>query len=230
MVIDYAYVLRYLIYINLRFMVKSKKPAKKDEKPKKPQQKSGGDSVLSRKWHHVPVVLIGLTSLLIVTGVIISLLVSINNSGDDESATTTLDSNYEGTDVTYKQQSEIAYGRGSIDEAQAVLTEGAEAAQGNDEAQADFYLRKAELALNANELEDALEFAEQAEQLHPTVSSAALAGLAAQFLGENEKAIDYYTSAADRTPEELKDQNSFGSDYGSYLSKIEALGGKYEEN
>jgi len=80
---------------------------------------------------------------------------------------------------------------------QAVLDKALKDVSGSSE-QADLYIQKSSIALNAREYGDAYGFAQQAEKLDPTVSSAQLMAEAAAKKGNNAEAITNYKLAISR--------------------------------
>jgi tetratricopeptide (TPR) repeat protein len=232
--IDYAYALRYLIYINKRVMAKKDKSSK----PKEKRDEKQTDDLLHKQWHHVPVVLVGLMGILVVIGAVYG-LITVNQGSDEElQDPVTLDSTYEGLEYSYAesdaapglsysdQADQLAY-YGDYDKAQALLQEGVENAA-SSEAQAEFYKKKTFISLNSGQFEDALSFALSAEGLSKATESAALVAEAAEALNDDELAIEYWILAAERTPEDQRQADSFGGEYGYFLFRIQELGGEYE--
>jgi tetratricopeptide (TPR) repeat protein len=65
----------------------------------------------------------------------------------------------------------------------------------NDKARAGIYVQKSALALNVEAYDDALRFAQKAEQLDPDPSVTAVVAKCAEAKGDKELAITYYRKA-----------------------------------
>lgn len=89
-----------------------------------------------------------------------------------------------------------------------VLTKGYEAGQAmldgliknvnNNVDKADLYIQKATIAINSNKYDDAYNFAKNAEDLDPSISSAQTMAVAASKKGDNQDAIIKYKLALSR--------------------------------
>lgn len=88
--------------------------------------------------------------------------------------------------------------------------------------QAAIYIQKAVVALNVQQFNDALQFAQKADDLSPTANTAYMLALANQSLGDKQHAIENYQKAIDRmtSPSELQK-----IDIKSYQAAIKALQG-----
>ena len=207
----------------------------KNETNDKPKTKGKGASsgksrdLLKKQWHQVPVVLVGIIGIAILIAAVAGLFISFGSGGDSNEPSVTLDSMYKESELTYKERADRMAYYGNYDEAQWTLDEGIEGSKNDPTSQGNFYQEKTFIALNAGEYEQALEFAMQGEKLNPTVQSAALVAEAAEASGESFLAIEHYSLAADRTPEEEKDPDSVNTEYSYFLFRIRELGGVYED-
>jgi tetratricopeptide (TPR) repeat protein len=95
-------------------------------------------------------------------------------------------------------------GTGKYDDAQKLLDGQLAAAQSAAE-KSDLYVQKSSVANNAGDFTTALDYAQQAEKLQPTSSSAYMIAIAAEGLGNKSLAVTYYQKTLDRlTPEQKK--------------------------
>lgn len=85
----------------------------------------------------------------------------------------------------------------------------------------DLYLRKSDLASHYSYLEDAVEFAKQAEKAYPTRMTAISIASTADALGDTTTALKYYTVVISRTTE-LEQKNS-PDDFEYYKKKVKDL-------
>lgn len=97
-----------------------------------------------------------------------------------------------------------------------------QATSGSPQQRAYVFIQKSAIALNAQKYNDALNFAQQAEALTPTSTTAQLIAVSQQGLGNKQQAISYYQKAISRfkNPSE-QDQ----ADIRSYQDAIKSLGG-----
>lgn len=92
----------------------------------------------------------------------------------------------------------------------------------NNEQQADLLIGKAVVAENFNQYADELRFAQQAEAIAPSNTTAYLIAESAQALGQKALAIEYYKKAIARTP---VNNGSAAADIRDYQQAISQLGG-----
>jgi tetratricopeptide (TPR) repeat protein len=86
---------------------------------------------------------------------------------------------------------------------------------------ASLYLRKSDLASHYSYLEDAVKFAKQAEEAHPTRMTAIFIASTAESMGDTTTALKYYTVVISRTTE-LEQKNS-PDDFEYYKKKVKDL-------
>lgn len=117
------------------------------------------------------------------------------------------------TSLPPEQQAEQAMFNGDYDEAQSILE-----AQSNKEKSTEekitLYRQLATNALNANQMDDAQRYAEQAEKLSPSSTTASLLAYVAEERGQTSEAKRYYELAITRL-----DKNS--DDYDLRLANLQ---------
>lgn len=213
--------------MNLRVMARKEKKSKDFKKENEEQPQKSSD-LLHKKLRHIPVVVVGIIGGSLLIASVAGLILSFSTGDEAEVETTSVNSTYPESGQTYRERAEQLAYYGNYDAAQTVLDEGASLTEEGSNEQGEFYFRKAYISLNAGEFEDALVFAETAESILKTVGSATFVAEAAEANNDNLKALDYWTLAAERTPEEERNPDSLSGDYGYVLFRIKELGGTYE--
>ncbi len=212
-----------------------KNDSKSNKKDKSDSNVTDGVQVKSRKQSKInwgekvrsrPAVLLMVVAVLVLAAGFYILKANTNRVELVEPVTT--DTIYQDTELTYRQRAEQLEFYDDYEGAQQLLQEGADNTQGNAVAEAEFYLKKGQLAINNGFYEDALEFGLKAEEANQTIRTAVLTAQSAERLGDKETAIKYYQLAVDRTPEEERLINSQTSEYPFYVNKIKSLSGADE--
>ncbi len=204
-------------------MAKSNKADKKDDKSKKPQEKSSGGSALSRKWHHVPVILVGFVGFGIIVASVAGLMLSLNTNTEPVAESITTDSIHDESGLTYTQKAYSLSNLEGTDEAVEFLENSAQQASDNSKVQAEFYSQAVIISLNDGQPEKALELAKKAYDLDPTYETASLVATVAQALGNNDLELEYLRLALDGIPEEQVEVDPDGSGYNYISERIKVL-------
>ncbi len=193
----------------------------------KGRQSESNTGIMKKLKEHVLLATL-LSVAVVIASVAVVYLVTTNISDTEPVEQITVNTTFEDTELTYRQRADQLEFYDDYEGAQQLLQDGADKTAGNSAAEAEFYIRKAELAFNSGYYEDGLSYAVSADENNPTVSSAVLVAESAMKLGDNETAIKYFTLAANRTSEESKNLGPEISEYYYYINQIELLGGTYE--
>jgi tetratricopeptide (TPR) repeat protein len=140
-------------------------------------------------------IVFGLIVLLLLTIGVVSLLVYTNGRNKSEDVAVVIkpsDKNVAAENAAYKSKDKYEDKLKSIDSTYS------SSADKKDQAASNLY--KSSVALNAQQYNDALKFAQAAEALEPTLNSAQLIATSAQKLNQKQLAIEYYKKAIDRLP------------------------------